>query len=394
MLELDVLITARNVDVKTERVRTPDVEHWLYALVALQTTQGFLGAGNYGIARMNGGFASRPCVAFAPAEGSAPRFVRDVHALLGERERLCEGHGFNALQGCGLLWCAPWDGTHSLGLHELDPFFIEVCRRLRVFVGHDGALKVCRGATKVARIEAGECHGNTGDAWTPVDHDKGKALTVAESGFSYQLVQELLFGPAWRQGAAGALRSEDGDRLWVGQVLVRGQGKTGGYHERWLPVPPRARLLLGQPDERARLGERARAWVERAKDMRLKILKPALLTLLQGAPDKLKFDDDRADALLAHLDGAIDGSFFPMLFEQADAPPEVADTAFEKHLVALAQVELDAARDSLPVPAARRWKAEAAAERTFLLSARKHFKLAFPASEASAPSATEQGEST
>jgi CRISPR system Cascade subunit CasA len=47
-------------------VATP--EHWFYALLTLQTMQGFLGAGNYGISRMNGGFASRPSVGLAPSD--------------------------------------------------------------------------------------------------------------------------------------------------------------------------------------------------------------------------------------------------------------------------------------------------------------------------------------
>lgn len=380
--ELDVLITAKNHDVKIDRVEAPGVEHWIYALITLQTMQGFLGAGNYGIARMNGGFASRPCVAFAPDQGAAARFLRDVRALLDGRSSIAERFGFGTKGQLGLVWCAPWDGTTSVSFAVLDPFFIEVCRRIRLAIV-DGVIVAHRGSSKAARIDAKESNGNTGDAWTPVARKEGKALTMPETGFGYDRVQDLFFGD-WSHGVAGEARADGSDRLWVGQVLVRGQGKTGGYHERWVPVPPKARRYVTKVDERAKLGKRSQAWVALAKAARLNVLKPAILTLLQGAPEKLKFDDDRAEPYLRHLDAAIDDVFFPLLFEHADADAVEADTAFEKTLVQLAEAELNEARRSLPVPSARRWRAEALSERVFFGAARKHFTNAFPKAEAPA----------
>ncbi len=385
--EFDVLVTSKNHDVKMDRVEHPGVEHWIFSLLTLQTTQGFLGAGNYGIARMNTGFGSRPCVAFAPSEGAASRFLHDVVALIGAREKLAET--FGAKRQLGLVWCAPWSGATSLGFGELDPFFIEICRRIRLRVASDGAIVAHRGSSKVARIDAKESNGNTGDAWTPVKRKDQTALTVSEDGFHYRRVQDLLFGD-YEAGAAGKADPKGGDRLWVGQVLVRGQGKTGGYHERWVPVPGKVRLSFTQPSSRERLGKRAQAWVQLAADVRLKVLKPALLTLLQGAPEKLKFDDDRANAHLVRLDAAIDDEFFSLLFEHADDAPEAADAVFQKKLVALAEAELRRAVESLPVPSARRWRAEAKADRVFHGAARKLFTLAFPPPT---PTASAQGES-
>ena len=57
---LDLLITARNHDLKQTVARDVEAEDWLFALVSLQTSAGYDGAGNYGIARMNGGSSSRP----------------------------------------------------------------------------------------------------------------------------------------------------------------------------------------------------------------------------------------------------------------------------------------------------------------------------------------------
>lgn len=376
--ELDVLITSKNHDVKVDRLGKPGVEHWVFALLTLQTMQGFLGAGNYGIARMNGGFASRPCVAFASREESSARFVRDVQALLGARSDLLRT--FGSKRQLGLVWCAPWDGTTSLGFSDLDPFFIEICRRVRLTIATDGTILAHRGPSKAARIDAKESAGNTGDAWTPVARKDGKALTMPEAGFHYTRVQDLLFGE-WEHGAAGKPDRKGGDRLWVGQVLVRGQGKTGGYHERWLPVPSGVRRIFAQPDARERLGKQSQEWVRFAADTRLKILKPALLTLLQGAPEKLKFEDDRADPFLAHFDAAVDDVFFQLLFSQAEAPPQEGDAAFQKELFRLAKAELESALGSLPVPSARRWRAEAKANDVLRGAAHNHLKLAFAPAE-------------
>jgi CRISPR system Cascade subunit CasA len=372
--ELDVLITSKNHDVKIERLEHPSIEHWVYALLTLQTIQGFLGAGNYGIARMNGGFASRPCVAFAPDQGTAPRFVRDVRVLLEARESLSESFGFGKKGRLGLVWCAPWSGATSVGFADLDPFFIEICRRVRLRCTDGGLIVAHRGSSKAPRIDAKESAGNTGDAWTPVGRKEGKALTMPEAGFSYDRVQDLLFGD-WQPGAAGEARADSGDSLWLGQVLVRGQGKTGGYHERWVPMPPKVRRLFARGEARSTLGARSKDWVERAAAARLKVLKPALLTLVQGGPDKLKFDDDRVDIYLRRLDATIDQEFFPLLFAHADDASEEANDVFTRRLVALGRVQLDAARESLPVPSARRWRAEALAYRVFFGAARNHLKL-------------------
>jgi CRISPR system Cascade subunit CasA len=389
--ELDVLITSKNHDVKVDRIEHPDVEHWFFSLLTLQTMQGFLGAGNYGIARMNGGFASRPCVAFAGDHGAAPRLLRDVRALLEARASLTDRFGFGRKGKLGLVWCAPWNGATSLGFADLDPFFIEICRRIRLRAAEDGTLIAHRGSSKAPRIDATDSSGNTGDAWTPVARKDGKALTMAEVGFSYEKVQDILFGD-YQHGAAGEPGADAGDRLWVGQVLVRGQGKTGGYHERWVPVPLKVRRMFARSDERSKLGERSKAWIALAASARLRILKPAILTLLQGGPEKLKFDDNRAEPFLRRLDAAIDAEFFHLLFTHAADAPEVADAAFEKRLAALAEAELDRAVHSLPVPSARRWRADALAYRVFYGARRKHFPLAFPPATATDTAPT-QGDS-
>ena len=122
--------------------RRADPEDWIFALVSLQTGEGFGGATNYGIARMNGGSSSRAMMALAPAPGGkgvTPRlgacFRRDVLTLLESRERELAANdhlGFPAEGGLALVWLAPWREGEQIHLSELDIWFVEVCRRVRL----------------------------------------------------------------------------------------------------------------------------------------------------------------------------------------------------------------------------------------------------------------------
>ena len=79
---LDMLVTSRNHDVKAGRIKAAQDDDWLFALATLQTMEGFLGAGNYGISRMNGGFASRMALGIQPAGNLSAAFARDVARLV------------------------------------------------------------------------------------------------------------------------------------------------------------------------------------------------------------------------------------------------------------------------------------------------------------------------
>lgn len=371
--ELDVLVLAKNHDVKAGRIRHPRIEHWVYALMSLQTQQGFSGRDNYGIARMNGGFGNRPGLGMAPSLGWAARVRRDVHAALESRQKLLSESYSYREDGLAFVWLSPWDGSKSLALGELDPFFIEICRRVRFSRESDG-LRVQMTSTKVPRLESKERKGNTGDLWTPVDRERGAALTLPGTGFPYARISELLFDEDWIRPVALELRQEDGERpIAVARALVRGQGKTEGLHERVVPVPRRARGLLASVDGRAKLGALAKQRVEAVRVLRLKVLKPAICAFMQGGADELRLDDNRGDFLLDRLDDAVDAEFFPRLFEDIHSTPEDASARFEQWLVQLGRAALEAALVSLPTSAARRERAISAAEGRFFGGVRKNF---------------------
>ncbi len=391
---LDVLITAKNFDVKTNRfTAAPAAEHWAYALITLQTMQGFLGRGNYGIARMNGGFASRPEVALAPNLGTGARFRRDLRVLLEERRALLDDHGFDD-RGHSLLWTLPWQGeaSEALGIEDLDPFYLEVCRRVRL-AETVGELRAFVAPTQGPRVNAKEQLGNLGDPWTPVSK-KGTALTVNEDGFHYRRVHELLFGDEFKKPAALRLRPEDkGSAFAVMRVLARGQGKTGGFHERILPIPSRVANRFRQAEGRKGLAEESEYRIEKAGEMRKRVLKLSLLALTQekvgaGPTSKFNFKDQGPDPWLRRFDQAVDRVFFTEFFDDLERDLNTSERhqRWECRLLDIARTLFYQAQPSLAPSGVHRYRALARSESLFHALARQTLNLAYE--EAGEPSTT------
>ena len=357
--ELDMLVTPKGHDVKNGLIGSDDLESWVYALVTLQTMQGYPGRGYRGIARMKGGYGNRARVGLATSIAPAPRFGRDVAVLLDMWPTLLR-QGYRD-DGIGLVWTEPWDGTTSLTFSELSPHFIEACCRLRCTSGPHG-LACAYTTTKVQHCVSDRTNGDIGDPWLPIERDKG-ALTVGEKGFHYKLLARLLFDGDFVPAAAQKLRPDDADpmllQLWA---LARGQGKTEGLHERALALSGPTRRLLGQPDGRATLGRRASLAVDRAATMRSKVLYPALKQVALGG----EVGPDRFDV-------RVDEVFFDTLFASVQDDDKEARLRWDGTLHDMAWQELQVAIDRCSVPIARRYRAISDAEGMFRGCLRKQF---------------------
>jgi CRISPR system Cascade subunit CasA len=342
--------------------------------------EGFSGRDNYGIARMNGGAGSRPGLGLARSHALGARFVRDVAVLLDARASVAESRDYARKGGVALLWLEPWNGKAGLELSSLDPWFVEICRRMRLVLTPEGI--AARTATsKAPRVAVPDgLQGNTGDPWTPVETATGKAFTASDSGLGYRKVQELL-GDDYRAGAAQGPRPGEKELLLIASVIPRGMGKTGGYHERRLPIPAKGARLLASADGRAALAKRASARVDAVAEVRRAVLGPAILTLLQGAPEKLNFKDERARPWLDRLDAAVDGIFFERLWEDLERDPEEGRARWAVEVVDLARGLLHEACASAPIPAARRYRAVSTAEAVFEGAARRKLEYAYPKKE-------------
>lgn len=348
--EIDVLITAKNFDVKIRRLSSPRLEHWVFALVSKQTSEGVLGQGNYGVARMNGGTSSRPCVAIVPSLEWAPRFQRDVGLWLENLVALRKEHGYRG--EVGLVWLLPWDGLEKIPRKKLHPFFIEICRRIRLI--ETGTVLTARTRpTKGTRI-FNEGHGGyTGDIWTPLYLKKGvkTSLSLDEGGFHFRRVSELLF--QW--DAPPALSPILDDSWFFAASLCRTQGKTQGYHERVLPLPAKIGAMLQTSAGRKRLAEISAARVERYFIAVHGLLKPVILALLQGVVvGKVDLRDQRAQAWIVRFEKQVDAMFFPSLWRACELPPEKSAEAWDVDLLSVLDTYLEQIYGEIPVSLAQK----------------------------------------
>lgn len=366
---LDMLVTAKNHDLKRERMVDAGPEDWLFALVALQTSEGFLGAGNYGISRMNGGFANRPGLGLAPEGGIGRYVMRDMVRLIRMREQILDRYLQYDPQGTALLWLQPWDGTASLRPETLDPYYVEICRRVRL-LEIDGKIAARAGGSKVARIATvKEAGGITGDPWTPIDKRSAdhKALTVDARGFDYRRLSDILFGSGYEVSPLlNPADDETGDGwVVVARALARGQGKTEGYHERRVPIPAKVAGRMRSAALRSDLGRLAQGRIEDSAAVR-GALRFALMTLFQNGPETFAPQDPssarRADPYLDRFQTEVDRDFFEKMFDEAELAEDAVAAEKKRRewlfeLLTRARHLLRAAEAGSPRSAVRQYRA-------------------------------------
>jgi CRISPR system Cascade subunit CasA len=367
--KLDMLVTSKNHDLKSRRMMKSAPEDWLFALVSLQTQEGIMGAGKYGISRMNGGYGSRPMFGIDLAGNPGFRFRRDVAMLLSLG---AEDYNPNHLcrTGLALLWLIPWDGSSSVPFKELHPHYIEICRRVRL--GSAGEqIFAMEAASAAPRISgASDLKGNTGDPWTPIGVE-GKAFSVNREGFSYRKLADLFNHTKFQLSPLVKLSGNDpaeGVEL-VAESVCRGQGKTEGYHERRIPIPKKAlSAIVKGKDNLIQLTDRRVAALGELRTA----FRFGLLVLSQREPNKSMAEREGTRKLverwLKHFEGAIDQNFFDDLWDEAGAAEGERDGIYAKWLKAQLDFTsglLSDAPQALTCPGIRRYSARARADIAF-----------------------------
>lgn len=378
--EFDVLQTAKNHDLKGARLSGATAEAWALALISMQTMSGFLGQGNYGICRMNGGFASRPCVASYTDLQPAHRWQEDVARLMARLTTLLQPPWPFRRDGHTLLWLIPWDGTTGLGLDTLHPLFVEVCRLVRLVPAGEN-LSALGKPSRAARITTSkETAGSVGDPWIPLKRKDQAAFTASGRGFHPELLRDLIITQENYQASAMQKLSPGAGSAWFhASVLVRGQGTTDGYHEARIYIAPKAKkLLLQHGGARDRLGKLSDWALTRARDVRNKSLRPALFALVEGGPEQWPDTNRReaghwVDSWLARYDQQWASGYFPWLWRTIDQTDEGARTEWLSELQALAIRALDDALQTAPQRTGRRYRGKVRATGLFHRAFRKHF---------------------
>jgi CRISPR system Cascade subunit CasA len=379
---LDVLVTSKNHDVKRTRITRARPEHWTYALITLQTMEGFLGRGNYGVIRMNGGFGNRPFVGLAPDLTWGGRFRRDLAVLTSLRDEILDQYPCSD-DGRTLLWLEKWDGLkdQAVALENCDPYFVEVCRRIRLR-SEDGDIACWRANSKGQRVNASDdLNGVTGDPWTPIDRSDSKALTLSGAGFTYRRIDEILLGDEYRRPIAMQFQDSEQDGAYlIARTLVRGQGKTEGLHYRVVPVPPEiTAVAMGDTSAWAEITDRSRKRINTAGEVQNRVLRPAISELLKKGRDE---DVDREDVepWLSAFDETVDDIFFESLWSsfREGLDEDEAKQRWSEKLLGLAEEQFEDARKSVPIPTSARWRAVSVAENVFGGTCRQVLGTAIP----------------
>ncbi|MDE2850450.1 MAG: type I-E CRISPR-associated protein Cse1/CasA [Acidobacteriota bacterium] len=379
--DLDLLVTSKNHDVKQAVARASAPEDWVFALIDLQTMAGFLGAGNYPIARMNGGFSARPCLGLAPSAGGFGAHVfHDLRRMLEDRPQLLERlpDYYRPEGGTALLWTVPWDGTTSTDLGDLDPYFIEISRRVRLCI-EDRRLVAKTAGSKKSRVAAKAAHGNVGDFWTPVSRGATKALSISGAGFRYDRLNTLLFdGTAYDLPPAMTVSATTKKR-WrvVARGMAGGQGKTDGYHERNdIVLTSRVATAFGRKEERDELAAINSALLEEVAEVS-RALRLGIAVAASGGKllaDLSKSDRTYARPYARRFDTWVDPRFFGAVERRFVAGSQAATrrerASFAQEMMAAAGAVLAEAVESVPCPAIRRHRARARAFSAFYGSLR------------------------
>lgn len=381
---LDLLPTAKNHDVKKARGFYPHPDEWVYTLVSLQTMSGYFGSGQHGISRMNSGYGNRPIVEIVHHRRPGGRWRDAVLRLSIHRKNILDGPwGYNP-NGLVLAWLRAWDGNTALSLKELDPFYLEICRRVRLRMNEDMAIKAYGAKSDRPRIAAKQLNGNVGDGWLPIDHRKAEisALTLGSSGITADILRRLVFGdglsltPLQRplEGAEG--------RVWLAvSVLVRGGGTTEGFREQWIPISATVRhRLFGHKERREPLSNISKAAVELAGTMRNRVLKPAVFCYVQGGAEEIKLDKKSSqawwDQIQQKYERLWNDDFFPWLWSLPEGfDSDEARKAWAARLRGHALVVLNEAILTMPKHIGHRYRAETQARRFFWGALYKHFPM-------------------
>ncbi len=382
--ELDMLVTSKSFDVKSSVAGQSQSGDWIFALISLQTMEGFGGRYNYGISRMPSGYGNRPAFSITPSDRPGRHVKRDIEALLENRQWFLDEYPMNDTGIC-LMWAIPWDGTRAeaLLLDALEPFYIEVCRRVRLR-WESGKLEAIRATSDSRRMV--DVKGLTGDPWAPtgkLGNPRGTPPAfLGPRRFSYERVVDGLTSPDWEPPRL--LRPTQSERRapvamqLVARGMVRGEGRTEGYHERIISLRPNTAQVFGRPAGPQELGDMARDRIRQIGIVQ-GILRHSVAAFAAGG-DTEKTNQvlrsrpqenpwrKKVDELVSNFGEIVDKDFFEYLQEEFDAAESERSDIRKEWLNGLlgdARSIRNLAMDLIPCPKRDYYRARVRAEGVF-----------------------------
>lgn len=347
---ISTLWAAKGHDVKRCAQRSSKPEHWISALVALQTTGGQHGRGRSGIVRMRHGGACRLTCVLVHSQSPGDRFRREVARLVQRHDQSGDRYGMPTSGGLALLWVEPWDGTlksalrASLPKTSLDPLFIEVCSRVRL-QEEGGQFVPYTTTSNGPRIDEGAM-GQVGDPFG-LENADGTLAAMGQSGWfpvdigwSYEKVLDLLFGNLIPGIGFFPAEGEPVEpMLLYCSALPTVQQRAYRLLQQVLPLPAvaiRALLDTANTSLRDKLGRRGFRMAEMVVELQKSALVPALRTaIFPGNPWK--------SAYLIRHDWMVGRALFARLWDDVDLADETAVERWFDTIERLGTARLDTA---------------------------------------------------
>ncbi len=322
--EIDTIPSGANHSLKKRRIADGRAEHYIFALMSLQAASNPI-AGYRGSPRVTK--KGRICVSIVPSMSLGVRFVRDVGLGLDPelRRKLVRDYHYRNNGGIGYVWLKPWDGKDSLSADQLDPFFLDAPRLIRLRIEGDRIVGYRR-ETDAQRVIV---EGAGGDLWTPtttktdriISRGLGEAvLHTLSLTTNYERIHELLWSSTTQRPPSAQVNFQGSGELLV-QGIVRDNGKTAGYHERVIPLTERITEDFKAEPSESRLALSSAGMLDEVKKLR-DVLKTAIWSLMLGRDHTTEGMRGRHagehEKLMALFETDVDDNFFDHLFARSE----------------------------------------------------------------------------
>lgn len=382
-------IGSKNHERKVDGGRVLDDEQSVYALIEFQLGAIFGGRGNYASQIMgsaSGAGSGSPFMGVRLGSGENETFRHDVSVMLASRDRIRRDSG---LRGeIWALWSEAWDGESSLSSQRLDPFFVPLARLVRIGEpdrsGEFGS--VWFRASSKARVQEIQGGGNMGDPFAPLVPDASnpellKVRGTLAGGYGYAEIANLLFRTdAKRPGTPSPSVQAAQRPLYDGRADVRvlfegtafEQGKTVGFYQREVLLPPGAASFISDPDPVRATHAEMLARVKQVKSA----LNGAARILLAGEPKPRDGDAGKISLPADHFDACVDRIYLERLLTAADRHVHNDDDwrwEWARHVEGLALASFKETSEAVPTATARSYERSVRAQtwlRRRLLSVR------------------------
>jgi len=394
--ELDTAVTTSKAhDLKRAVQTNSDIDDWIYALISFHTQTHYGGRGWYGAARGPQGFLNRVFMALAPLKNAryidkSQHFKNDVRDCLthfGEQDTA----PFASDPRAGITWLSHLDESDAIEISQLHPYFIEANRLCRLIYLNGSICSVKKARDKPRVISKHVRDSNppisaiVTDPWTAIRSDTGDHLKLSfyQSTPDYKYVSDILDRSKYKLPICGSVETSD---ISYGALVVSGiarddrpgRGNSLGYHERVVPVPKPIKSILARHEGRDEVAVKARERVKALGELR-GALRFGLMVLAQGGPDQVVSNKPTTNSFiepwLKRFEAEVDRDFFPDLWHELEQETakarETAYLAWRRQRRDHAERLLDDAAVSLPLPVARRYRAQVKAESAFHGSLRK-----------------------